>query len=497
MAAGLVPSLTLELELDPSQARALLRRFPAGPRPRQMTCRWHDSKAGELAAQGLALIERRHGHATLWRLERLNADGNGLWPCGTPAPALQEIADRSRLDHLPSEPARAPVQFRGRLRELGCGNGPLAARLTLMQGTLRAEPGERAVSRLALSGAPPAVAGLALDLAQDFGAALAGTSLSAEACALAGQEPPPVPLGAPELPSGLSVGAAFAFVCAHLTRVILHYAPLAARREGIEPVHQMRVAVRRLRSAISLFRRAVACAELDAVQADLRVLADALGPARDWDVFISGTGAAVAAAFPHHAAIVRLTAAAARRREACYAELRRVLAGPEFRRLNILLTTLAAARPWEAGSTGDDAAAARQADALAAELHDYAAHALTRRVRHLTEPGDTLAELPAETLHQIRLRAKRLRYAAEMLAPLYRRRGARRTIRRLAELQDRLGHLNDGNVAAALMAQLGHAGARGFAAGVVCGFTAAGAGDARAKIDRCWQKFRRLQPFWT
>ena len=48
--------------------------------------------------------------------------------------------------------------------------------------------------------------------------------------------------------------------------------------------------------ALALFRRAVACPEVVATKAALGALGRALGPARDWDVFIDGTGAAVAAA---------------------------------------------------------------------------------------------------------------------------------------------------------------------------------------------------------
>jgi triphosphatase len=164
-----------------------------------------------------------------------------------------------------------------------------------------------------------------------------------------------------------------------------------------------------------------------------------------------------------------------------------VLASAEFRRLGITLAALAAARPWERADA---------AEALDASLHEYAARALTRRLRHLAAHGDDISELPEATLHGLRLRAKRLRYGVEIFAPLYPRREARRFIRRLTALQEWLGHLNDGTVAAALIAELGHAGGRGFAAGAVCGFVAAGAGGARAAIERSWRRFRRLQPFW-
>ena len=64
-----------------------------------------------------------------------------------------------------------------------------------------------------------------------------------------------------------------------------------------------------------------------------------------------------------------------------------------------------------------------------------------------------------------------------------------------AALQEALGALNDGAVAAHLMADLGR-GARGFAAGVVTGHVAARSGDTRTGIRRAWARFRDVEPFW-
>jgi triphosphatase len=264
-------------------------------------------------------------------------------------------------------------------------------------------------------------------------------------------------------------------------------------------VHQMRVALRRLRSAIKLFGRAVGGPELDAVNAELSVLARALGPARDWDVFAAGTGRAVGASFPEDRAVERLLVAAERQRQAAYATLRRYLEGPAFRLLGLRLASLAALRPWEhaAPAAPADDAAAKRAELRATPLSAFAAHALDQRLVRMLEPGDDIAALPVEALHAVRIQGKRLRYAAEFFAPLFPRKETRRFLRRVAALQERLGHLNDGVVAEGLMAQLGGSGAeRAMAVGIVRGFVAAGLGRARAKCERSWRKVRRLEPFW-
>lgn len=141
-----------------------------------------------------------------------------------------------------------------------------------------------------------------------------------------------------------------------------------------------------------------------------------------------------------------------------------------------------------------DAAAARQAELRVAPLDGFAARALGRRLRALRAAAGDIETLSAEELHGVRLRGKRLRYAAEFFADLFPGRGARRFVRRLTALQERMGHLNDGAVAAGLMAELGAA--RGYPGGVVRGFVAAQAVGAREHIGRTWRRFRRLDVFW-
>jgi CHAD domain-containing protein len=260
----------------------------------------------------------------------------------------------------------------------------------------------------------------------------------------------------------------------------------------------MRVALRRLRSAISLFHAVVGGVGLDAVNDDLRALSRVLGPARDWDVFCAGTGRAVGASFVDDRAVARLLAAAERHRLAGYAALRAHLASPAFRLLGIRFACLVALRPWERAAAPEpaDAAAAKQAALRDAPLAAFAARALARRLDRVREPSDDFSDLPVEALHALRIQSKRLRYAAEFFAPLFPRKETRRFIRRVGALQERLGTLNDGAVVEGLMAQLGGGGERAMAVGIVRGFVAAGMRSARSKSERCWRKFRRLEPFW-
>ena len=142
----------------------------------------------------------------------------------------------------------------------------------------------------------------------------------------------------------------------------------------------MRVALRRLRSAVTVFRRMLDCPELQAANAGLKALSARLGPTRDWDVFLGETAPAVSAAFPTEPRLAKLIAAAERRRRECHAALRDFLRSAEFRQLGIALAWLAGARNWHpALPEGAD---------QPVSLPDFAAGVLDRRLRKLAGTDD-------------------------------------------------------------------------------------------------------------
>lgn len=531
--------MEFELELTEAAAarlprlRAILARKQGRAQSRAVRWVWHDGADAELARNGLALVEGRGA----WRLERsrpLRRDEvrrdparDDAWPPGAVAPVLAEaasvaaLAEEAGVDvpgHLVpwaafegraltmslrpardleaavvteagaelSEPAEPPEPAGGGLE------------LTLLTGTIRTVARENPQWRLRLSGPGDEVGDLAIWLAGEIDARVPASSLAERALAAArGYDPAPRRLGAPVLAATMSVAGAFADVVGHLTDVVLHHAPAAAAAaSGPEPVHQMRVATRRLRSAIAVFSRAIATAEVELADAGLKHLASTLGPARDWDVFTTGTGADVHAAFAGDEAVERLLDEAERQRLAGYDALRQFVASPEFRQLGVRLALLANApvRP-----VADEAAAE-----LPESLAEFAARALRRRLKRMFVEGSDIEHLDTTTLHDIRLRAKRLRYACEFFAPVFPHKTTRRFIHRLSVLQERLGILNDGTVAADLLARLERSGrragssavSRALAVGTVRGFVAAHGGAVRAGISDAWRKFHKTPLFW-
>ena len=483
----------LEFCLPPGELSRLLRMPPfarRGARAVPFECVWHDTAAADLAANRLSLCHTRQ----IWRLERGAPDPAEAWAPGTPSPLLAEAAEPAALGAPVSDlatPLMPLAGFHGRQRTIRLADGDPAS-LWVVEGALRSVAEERPVCRLVLHGPVSRLLELSGQLAASLPVAVPRSTMAVEALAMArGTVVPHRRSGGPEVPPDATVSDAIALVIGHLTDVLLDGVPGILAGGSPEPVHAMRVALRRLRSAMSVFRRAADGPAFAAVKDPLHELAAALGAARDWDVFLMGTAQEVAAAFGEDRRIATMLAAAEKQRIAAYDGLRRVFAAAEFRQLAVALVQLAALRPWEM-----DADAERLA-LLQEDASAYAAGMLSKRYQHMLAPGQDISGLPVEELHALRKQGKRLRYAAEFFAPLNGRRNTRRFVRRVSDLQEALGHLNDGAAAAGLMKSLRGGPDRQFAAGAVQGFAAARNADARSKIARSWTKFRRVSPFWS
>lgn len=438
---------------------------------------WLDTAAGSLAARGLVL-ERRKRETTL---RRVLPEGDAPWHPGAIPAAPEDQPD-------PADAALAMplAAFTGRRTLLNLGG----LELELLQGRLRAVADEQPVARLRLAGEAGAVLALACQLAEDL-PLLPGPDLAELGRALArGELPRPRRSGAAEVAPGGTVEDALVQVIGHLLEVMLHHAPLCRPEAGPVGVHQCRVALRRLRSALRNFRPAARCPELDAFDKDLGALARRLGPARDWDVFLGGLGARLGAALPEDKRLAQLLKAADSRRLAAYAALREALDGAGFRRLALDGIALLETRPWRAVET--------PSPLLDHPADEFASALLEKRWGKLAAEGAAIATLDAEALHELRLGGKRLRYTAELFAPLWPGKTARRFLRRLAEVQETLGLANDIAVARQLVATLlaGAPAASPWAVGLAEGFALAQLRNTRAEGEEAWEKLRDARHFW-
>ena len=487
--------MRLELALDADAAaqvtrlKALTASRDARPRSQAVKVIWHDSPDHALLAQGMTLTEQRG----LWQLERL-VPGAETWLPAQDAPVVAEAEELAALPDLPL-PLAPLAAFEGRRSISVHRIGASQVAVTVEKGILRAVTAERPVARVVLSGDDLAVHEAAALIAASVPATVPTASFAAQGIALAtGARPPPRHEGAPVLPDGtVGVLDALTHILGHLTDVILANAGQA--NNGPAAVHQMRVAVRRARSALSVFRDAVPPGTLDKIRDGLKALGLRLGPTRDWDVFANETAPLLQQALPGDERLERLISAASRRRLECRKALMAYLSSVEFRLFCIELAWFVAAGAWRSPA---DAPTQQQEATEPVTLAAFVSDVLQHRWKKLISVGKRMEDLDIPALHGVRLRAKHARYAAEMFSTLHHGKAASRFIRRLSVLQQRLGVLNDGAVATHLLQELGGPGGRhGYATGVITGFMAARAEKIRPRILEAFERFRRQPSYWA
>ncbi|WP_105133145.1 CHAD domain-containing protein [Burkholderia sp. BE12] len=213
-------------------------------------------------------------------------------------------------------------------------------------------------------------------------------------------------------------------------------------RDDPEFVHQMRVALRRLRTLMRFFPRFTDRQWKDTLGVDLRWLAALLGTVRDWDVFATESLPALIEADGGGGDWDGTLDAARAQSTAARVELRQALHSARYARLTLgwLEWLSALALP---AADGDAAPSLRR-------------HA-TKRVRRLfghLYGSPSLTSLDTAARHQVRIDAKRLRYALEFFASLASRRTRNETIKTLARVQSVLGEANDAMVALHHLEQL-------------------------------------------
>lgn len=261
-------------------------------------------------------------------------------------------------------------------------------------------------------------------------------------------------------------------------------------RQGYDPeiVHQMRVAVRRLRCALGMF--AAAAPEIKTLELDERLhsLSAQLGAARDWDVFLGEILPPVVAAFTDDKGLnwLQLQADKICREKREQASLG--VFGPHYNEIILGLGAWLGRAPWHTTT------AAAELDSPVSVL---AAQVLEKRYRQMMRRGRHLKTLNVEQRHALRISAKKLRYAVEFFAGLYPGKAASRFIQILSRLQDDFGAFNDRVVASRLLTQIGgNSRLRDRVSGVIVGWYVCKSDFQLADTVQIWKRFRRRRIFW-
>jgi inorganic triphosphatase YgiF len=222
-------------------------------------------------------------------------------------------------------------------------------------------------------------------------------------------------------------------------------AVLSAQPEG---VHQMRVAVRRLRSAISSLKKILPQEDVQWVTEELRSLGGTLGPARNLDVFAAELVPAARAGLPDEPGWDDLAATLDRLRAAAHKQIREAILSRGYTAGMLRLLRWFEASGWRRHS------ASGEPDTMASPISAIAPDVLDRRQRKVRQRGKEFGSLMPPERHKLRIAVKKLRYTVELFGSLFDRDGLERFVGRLKRLQGDLGYANDVRVAHEFVTEL-------------------------------------------
>lgn len=451
--------LELKLEVAPEKAAALrarnLRRFGGHGVRERLASVYFDTPKHALRKKGLSLRIRSAGEKRIQTIKDAGLARAGLFD----RPEWEsevggEVPDLAAAAGTPLEAALSGRRASG-LKPV------FATEVERTTWTVEADGSEIEVAldegRIAADGSARMIAELELELKRGSSSALFALARALDAGGAlkigvqtksergyrlsAGEAPSSYKAEPLSLRRGMPAGDAVAAIARACIRHFRLNEAILLETRSVESLHQARVAMRRLRSSLSLFRQLVADPETEALKRRLRALSARLGEARNLDVILErasdlGSGQDEAAA--------DLTGVANRMRadrEVAYDRVVETLGSKRFR--GLMLDVLAWAEDGAWRRTNDAEARAR----LDQPIEVLAGELLRRGRKRVRKRGRHLGEISPDARHEVRIEAKKLRYASEFFAGLVETKEERRRhkafLSALHELQGSLGELND------------------------------------------------------
>lgn len=428
----------LKLVIQPEGFAALQASgvLVSDPEVSQLAATYFDTQRRKLARHGLSLRVRRKGSKFVQTVKAGNGSAGGLFERSEwelQVRANEPVADERTpvLGLLGGDLSRLAPAFTVEVERhtwiVRGGDGEIE--LVLDRGQVRAGDARSVVSEVELelrSGPVSQLFDLARKLDEITPTRLGVMTKSERGWALRDGRSKAFKAEPVALTAGIDAAAAFQQIGASCIRQFRLNEDRWRSEHTAEALHQARVAVRRMRSALVSFRKLIAADSRTAqFRADLRWLACELGEARNVDVLYE------------KCAGEPLGQTLAERRASAYATVASILETTRARRLWLDLLGWLYAGDWL--TTGDPL--------LTQSARGFAADALDRLRRRIKRRRSALRGEADEPRHEIRKDAKKLRYAAEFFAALFPRKAEKRKRKAflpiLERLQDDLGALND------------------------------------------------------
>lgn len=443
--------IELKLELTPDAANA----FEASslmlgePQKAEHVSVYFDTPDHALSAHGLVLRIRRSGKKRIQTVKASSACAAGLFTRSEWERALR--SDKPVLDD--TTPIRAllgdavdtiaPVfEVRMMRHKWLVSEGGTMIELVLDRGEASVGDRKSPICEIELElkeGDPAELFGLARRIGMVVPVRLGVQTKSERGYRLAGPVATMFKAEPVALSGDMTAAQAFRHIVHNCVRQFrLNEALLLADRNAAA-LHQARVALRRLRSAFSIFKPLVGGDTKARLSGELRWLSAQLGDARNLDVLLELA--------PPGALHDRIKTA----HDAAYAVVGDVLASSRTRSLLLDIAEWTAGSDWlNAPDTGAD---------HNQSAREFAVSALDRLRRKVKKGGRDLVHADDATRHDVRKAAKRLRYAAEFFAGLFKHKREQSRyqnfVSALVNLQNQLGQLNDLATASQLLVRLG------------------------------------------
>jgi triphosphatase len=511
LGSSAAPDLELKLAVTPEQMRRL-RHHPlvasAHPSRRSLARTYFDTPDLALHRRSLDLRVGKEGHRYVQTLTGSNGKASIpptalAWQSPVPgaAPDLSRLAHYHAVSDIDASQLQ-PV-FVSRIRrstrvvhpddattvEVSCDEGHIETAGGLTLPVCELELGLRAGPRQALYELARALNEAAPLRIETRSKADRGYAL------LAGDEhrhPRERGFGKVELTPELPAEEALAAILRHALWHMLANDQAALHGEA-EGVHQMRVALRRLRATFSLFRPMIPGEQRLWATGEMKWIATALGPARNWDVFAEHVEP-LEQHFPEARGIAVLSRAAQESRQAAYGLVQQTITAPRYTDFVLRMLTWTETRGWRQQSVSETSVH------LLAPLGNLAAELLERRHRKARRLARRFGELAAAERHELRIAFKKLRYAADSLQELYRAKAVKRYVRRLAVLQDDLGIVNDVATMDGLLEQLKETSGPGdglrHGAALMQGWYGHVMAACEARLAKKLDRFMDMRLFW-
>ncbi len=236
--------------------------------------------------------------------------------------------------------------------------------------------------------------------------------------------------------SNQNVSWAFATIMRHNFQYLVQWEETARDWNDIEGVHQFRVTIRRMRSALSLFRDAIPKSVAGHWADEMRWIAGEMGLARDLDVFISEGLSTIADRLPLSGSERLLRLAEERRAQTYREQVQMMLDSDRYRHFK------EGFQPWFEDRAWEKVERKRKEEKnQSSNLVEFSRMLMDKQERKVLRAGSHVNREDPTEMHQLRIECKKLRYAAEFFRPLFA--GMDNFIYHMKGIQDILGLMND------------------------------------------------------